>query len=109
MSFFSVIFKILLFSDDFYLCTLIFACITSISIWLESCSHFHSRLCSQDGVEDAEDPRKGVRSETVDLTDDSLVVDISDALSEKEKVKFTVHTKVIVDLFPKYWRSVLKG
>ena len=28
-------------------------------------------------------------------TDTSLVVDISDALSEKEKVKFTVHTKVI--------------
>ena len=35
------------------------------------------------------------RSETVDLnTDTSLVVDISDALSEKDKVKFTVHTKV---------------
>lgn len=27
-------------------------------------------------------------------TDTSLVVDISDALSEKDKVKFTVHTKV---------------
>lgn len=39
---------------------------------------------------------QGVRSETVDLTDNSLVVDISDALSEKEKVKFTVHTKVLV-------------
>jgi hypothetical protein len=34
------------------------------------------------------------RSETVDLTDNSLMVDISDALSEKDKVKFTVHTKV---------------
>jgi sorting nexin-5/6/32 len=30
----------------------------------------------------------------VDLTDNSLMVDISDALSEKDKVKFTVHTKV---------------
>ena len=27
--------------------------------------------------------------------DNSLLVDISDALSEREKVKFTVHTKVI--------------
>ena len=27
--------------------------------------------------------------------DGSLVVDISDALSERDKVKFTVHTKVI--------------
>lgn len=35
-----------------------------------------------------------VRSDTVDLTDTSLLVDISDALSEREKVKFTVHTKV---------------
>ena len=35
------------------------------------------------------------RSDTVDLsTDTSLVVDISDALSERDKVKFTVHTKV---------------
>lgn len=42
---------------------------------------------------------QGVRSETVDLTDNSLVVDISDALSEKEKVKFTVHTKVSVAYF----------
>lgn len=32
---------------------------------------------------------------TVDLTKDtSLLIDISDALSEQEKVKFTVHTKV---------------
>ena len=28
------------------------------------------------------------------VTDTSLVVDISDALSEQDKVKFTVHTKV---------------
>ena len=35
------------------------------------------------------------RSDTIDLeTDTSLQVDISDALSEQEKVKFTVHTKV---------------
>lgn len=41
------------------------------------------------------------KSENVDLdTDTSLVVDISDALSERDKVKFTVHTKVSVTLFP---------
>ena len=35
------------------------------------------------------------RSETVDLnTDTSLMVDISDAVSERDKVKFTVHSKV---------------
>ena len=35
------------------------------------------------------------RTASVDLaTDTSLLVDISDALSEQEKVKFTVHTKV---------------
>jgi hypothetical protein len=28
------------------------------------------------------------------LNDNTLQVDISDALSEREKVKFTVHTKV---------------
>lgn len=35
------------------------------------------------------------RAESVDLsTDTSLLVDISDALSERDKIKFTVHTKV---------------
>lgn len=39
------------------------------------------------------------RSDTIDLNDHSLQVDISDALSERERVKFTVHTKVrLVDL-----------
>ena len=38
-----------------------------------------------------------VRADTIDLeTDTSLMVDISDALSEQEKVKFTVHTKVYI-------------
>ncbi len=36
-----------------------------------------------------------MRSETIDLVDSSLLVDISDALSERDKVKFTVHTKVL--------------
>lgn len=45
--------------------------------------------------------RKPGRSETVDLTDNSLLVDISDALSEKDKVKFTVHTKTTLPEFQK--------
>lgn len=40
--------------------------------------------------------KKSARSENIDLNDNVLIVDISDALSEKEKVKFTVHTKVSV-------------
>ncbi|XP_057668778.1 sorting nexin-6 [Diorhabda carinulata] len=37
----------------------------------------------------------------VPLTDNSLVVDISDALSEKDKVKFTVHTRTTMKNFQK--------
>lgn len=56
----------------------------------------------QDGSEDqpakqaaAEEPKAKPRSGTVDLElDTSLQVEISDALSEQDKVKFTVHTKV---------------
>ena len=40
------------------------------------------------------------RSETIDLAD-SLLVDISDALSERDKVKFTVHTKTTLADFKK--------
>lgn len=40
-------------------------------------------------------PKQKPRSGTVDLElDTSLQVEISDALSEQDKVKFTVHTKV---------------
>jgi len=47
----------------------------------------------------SEEPKKKVRAESeVDLeTDSSLLVDISDALSEQDKVKYTVHTKVCID------------
>ncbi|XP_060524867.1 sorting nexin-6 isoform X2 [Cylas formicarius] len=38
---------------------------------------------------------------TVPLTDSSLMVDISDALSEKDKVKFTVHTRTTMKSFQK--------
>jgi len=47
----------------------------------------------------SEEPKKKVRAESeVDLeTDSSLLVDISDALSEQDKVKYTVHTKVCIN------------
>jgi len=59
-----------------------------------------------DGMDDESeilngDGPKAGRSETVELTDDTLVVDISDALSEKDKVKFTVHTKTTLPEFQK--------
>ncbi|CAF0748811.1 unnamed protein product [Adineta steineri] len=39
------------------------------------------------------------RADTVDLNDNDLQIDISDALSEKDKVKFTVHTKTKLTTF----------
>ncbi|CAG4949522.1 unnamed protein product [Parnassius apollo] len=47
-------------------------------------------------------------SENVSLADNSLLVDISDALSEKEKVKFTVHTKTTLPEFQKSEFSVVR-
>ncbi|CAH1793241.1 unnamed protein product [Owenia fusiformis] len=60
-----------------------------------------------DGVDDSPDllaedqnQKERTNSENVDLsTDTSLVVDISDALSERDKVKFTVHTKTTLPDF----------
>jgi sorting nexin-5/6/32 len=47
-------------------------------------------------------PKPKQRADTIDLeTDTSLQVDISDALSEQEKVKFTVHTKTTLSAFKK--------
>lgn len=47
-------------------------------------------------------PKPKQRTDTIDLeTDTSLMVDISDALSEQEKVKFTVHTKTTLTAFKK--------
>lgn len=52
--------------------------------------------------EEADPKPKSKRSETIDLqTDTTLMVDISDALSEQEKVKFTVHTKTTLKAFKK--------
>lgn len=56
-----------------------------------------------DGLDDSPDLLAGshekTRSVSVDLTDNSLAVDISDALSEKDIVKFTVHTKTTMSEF----------
>lgn len=49
-----------------------------------------------------------MRSETIDLVDSSLLVDISDALSERDKVKFTVHTKTALPEFKKSDFSVVR-
>lgn len=67
-------------------------------------------LTLQDGTEDSTmtgDTTK-CRSDTVDLTDQSLLVDISDALSERDKVKFTVHTKTTLPCFAKPEFSVVR-
>ncbi|CAL1530690.1 unnamed protein product [Lymnaea stagnalis] len=66
-----------------------------------------------DGIDDspdllAEDQDNKTRSDTVDLTDTSLMVDISDALSEREKVKFTVHTKTTLQHFKNSEMSVVR-
>uniref|UniRef100_A0A5F8H524 Sorting nexin 5 n=1 Tax=Monodelphis domestica TaxID=13616 RepID=A0A5F8H524_MONDO len=47
-----------------------------------------------------EDDRSKLRSVSVDLNvDPSLQIDIPDALSERDKVKFTVHTKTTLSVF----------
>ncbi|KAL3874342.1 hypothetical protein ACJMK2_037370 [Sinanodonta woodiana] len=66
-----------------------------------------------DGLEESPDLMEGdqgkSRSDTVDLnTDTSLQVDISDALSERDKVKFTVHTKTTLSQFKKSDFSVVR-
>ncbi|XP_014299043.1 sorting nexin-6 isoform X1 [Microplitis demolitor] len=61
----------------------------------------------QDGICDNADilntapSKKVIQSDNIDLSDKSLQVDISDALSEKDKVKFTVHTKTTLPEFQK--------
>ncbi|XP_048240820.1 sorting nexin-6-like [Haliotis rufescens] len=66
--------------------------------------HVTKAAAMMDGIDDspdllAEDHGNKGRSDTVDLTDTSLLVDISDALSERDKVKFTVHTKTTLQQF----------
>jgi len=66
-----------------------------------------------DGMDDGPDllgeDQTKTRSDTVDLnTDTSLVVEISDALSERDKVKFTVHTKTTLTDFRQPEFSVVR-
>ncbi|XP_015766218.1 PREDICTED: sorting nexin-6-like [Acropora digitifera] len=50
-----------------------------------------------------------LRTQSVDLnTDTSLMVDISDALSERDRVKFTVHTKTTLPTFKEGEFSVVR-
>ncbi|GAB6026925.1 Sorting nexin-6 [Chamberlinius hualienensis] len=63
---------------------------------------------SSDYLTDVSKVSKSERSDTVDLTDTSLAVDISDALSERDKVKFTVHTKTTLSDFSKPEFSVVR-
>lgn len=70
-------------------------------------------LTLQDGSDDSPVPNmtntsNKSRSDNVDLTDQSLLVDISDALSERDKVKFTVHTKTTLPEFNKSDFSVVR-
>lgn len=59
-------------------------------------------------VKQGEEPKPKPRSGTVDLElDTSLQVEISDAVSEQDKVKFTVHTKVITLYY--VWEGTGKG
>lgn len=65
----------------------------------------------QDGTDEtanSADSSLKMRSDTIDLADQSLLVDISDALSERDKVKFTVHTKTTLPDFQKPEFSVLR-
>lgn len=60
-----------------------------------------SQAPSQQGSFDAENnaSHTNTTNSTIPLGENSLIVDISDALSEKDKVKFTVHTRTT---FPTY-------
>ncbi|XP_074098904.1 sorting nexin 6 isoform X2 [Cotesia typhae] len=58
-------------------------------------------ICDNADILNSTPPKKVIQADNVDLTDKSLQVDISDALSEKDKVKFTVHTKTTLPEFQK--------
>uniref|UniRef100_A0AAY3ZZX3 Sorting nexin n=1 Tax=Denticeps clupeoides TaxID=299321 RepID=A0AAY3ZZX3_9TELE len=67
----------------------------------------------QEGLDDGPDflseEDRGPRAVNVDLqTDGTLQVDISDALSERDKVKFTVHTKSTLPSFKQNEFSVVR-
>lgn len=59
-------------------------------------TRFNSRI-----IQFQADKQISEEGNNVPLTDNSLLVDISDALSEKDKVKFTVHTRTTMKAFQK--------
>ena len=69
-----------------------------MSAMLVSISHERSANINdvefQEASGGSEPTKNNERSDTVDLNENDILIDISDALSEKDKVKFTVHTKV---------------
>nr|SVE81294.1 EOG090X05NC [Daphnia magna]SVE83052.1 EOG090X05NC [Daphnia magna] len=69
---------------------------------------FNALFVSENSNNHLDVEKKSERSETVDLNDNTLQVDISDALSEREKVKFTVHTKTTLKDFAKQDFSVVR-
>ncbi|KAK0161874.1 hypothetical protein PV327_008279 [Microctonus hyperodae] len=58
-------------------------------------------ICDNADILNSAPSKKVIPPDNVDLSDHSLLVDISDALSEKDKVKFTVHTKTTLPEFHK--------
>lgn len=74
------------------------------------CDYFYCEP-TQDGADESDSPQKDLspsstatptqEKSNIPLADNSLVVDISDALSEKDKVKFTVHTRTTLPGYAK--------
>lgn len=58
-------------------------------------------ICDNQEILNTSPTKKVIQADNIDLSDKSLQVDISDALSEKDKVKFTVHTKTTLPEFQK--------
>ncbi|PNJ32718.1 SNX6 isoform 8, partial [Pongo abelii] len=66
---------------------------------IRACAGPRLRAAMMEGLDDGPDflseEDRGLKAINVDLQSDAaLQVDISDALSERDKVKFTVHTKI---------------
>ncbi|KAI6236675.1 PX domain-containing protein [Aphelenchoides besseyi] len=72
-------------------------------------SNVEQKLSRHDSDLDQSDPRTH-RTEAVNLDadDDAIQVDISDALSERDKVKYTVHTRTTLPGFAKEEMSVVR-
>ncbi|XP_055330149.1 sorting nexin-6-like [Paramacrobiotus metropolitanus] len=65
-------------------------------------------LGDSDATHDIPIDKERKRAETVDLAESPLIVDISDAVSERDKVKFTVHTRTTLPAFRKPEFSVVR-